>query len=292
MTETTRKPVNPLDVDGEDHVYDRRALTYANTFEDKFRQGFIRVVEMLTGKITIGRLVKKFEKLGRVKGQENWTRMLEVMDVAVQTPPDQMAHIPKTGPVILVANHPHGMVDGMVLAEMIGRIRLDYRILTRSLLTGLDEETANFLIPVPFPHQEDALERMVEMRKHAMDHLKKDGMVALFPAGGVATSDTLFGPAIEAEWSLFTAKMIRQSGATVVPCKFVGSNSRLYLMANRISPTLRQSLLIHEIVRSVGKPMSPIIGTPIDPAEIEARVADPRQFMAWLRQRTLNLDQS
>ncbi|UWR00953.1 lysophospholipid acyltransferase family protein [Rhodobacteraceae bacterium S2214] len=244
---------------------------------------------MMTGKIKIGRLVRKFEQQGAPRGQEVFTRVLETMGIDLQTPAEELANIPKTGPVILVANHPHGLVDGIVFAELVGRVRPDYRILTRSLLTGLDEEATNYLIPVPFPHQPDAQEQMVEMRKKAMKYLSEDGLIALFPSGVVASSDTMFGPAIEAPWNAFTAKMIRKSGATVVPMHFLGSNSRAYQIANQVSATLRQGLLIHEIARAVNKPMAPVVGKPFSREEIDARIGDTRSFMAWLRQETLSL---
>ena len=108
----------------------------------------------------------------------------------------------------------------------------------------------------------------------------------------VAASESLFGPAIEGEWSVFTAKMIRRSGAKVVPCYFPGSNSRAYHMANRISPTLRQSLLLHEVVHAFDKPQKPVIGPAFDPAEIEDRGRDPRKLMEWLREQTLALKET
>jgi putative hemolysin len=114
-------------------------------------------------------------------------------------------------------------------------------------------------------------------------------MIALFPSGVVASSETMFGPAIEQEWNVFTAKMIRRSGATVVPVFFPGSNSRLYQIANQISATLRQGLLLREIVVACRKPQAPVVGNPIDPTEIAARIKDPRLFMAWLREQTIAL---
>lgn len=269
--------------------YDRRSLSYASTFEDPWKSTVIRIIEALTGKLTILRLIKKFEKRGTPSGQGFWRACLDVMGIDLTTPRDQLQRIPKEGPVIVVANHPHGMVDGMIFADLIGRIRPDYRILTRSLLTAIDEVAGSYMIPVPFTHDPDAQRKGVEMRKAAMEHLKEGGVVALFPSGVVASSETFFGDAIEGEWNVFTAALIRRSGATVVPMRFPGQNSRLYQIANKVSPMLRQGLLLHEIVHSCNKPQGPVVGHALPQEEVEAWSDDPRGFMAWLRQHTLDL---
>jgi putative hemolysin len=269
--------------------YDRKSLSYASTFDDPFRSGVISLIELFTGKLKILRMIRKFEKRGTPSGQAFWRAALDTMGIDLTTPQAQLDRIPKSGPVIVVANHPHGMVDGMIFADLIGRVRPDYRILTRSLLTSIDEVAGSYMIPVPFPHDPDAQRKGVEMRAKAMAHLKEGGVVALFPSGVVAASETFWGPAVEAEWNVFTAKMIRRSGATVVPMKFPGQNSRAYQIANKISPMLRQGLLLHEIVKSCDRPQGPIVGHPIPEAEIAARASDPRAFMAWLRAHTLDL---
>ena len=273
-------------------VYDRRALTYANSFDDRWTATAIKTIEWLTGKITILRMVNRFERQNaEYRGQRFWRGALDTMGIDLRTPPAQLDHIPQTGPVVVVANHPHGMVDGMILAELIGRVRLDYRILTRSVLTGLDAAATSFMIPVPFPHDPDAQRKMVAMRANAMAHLQAGGVVALFPSGVVMSSDSWFGPPIEREWNVFTAKMIRRSGARVVPIYFPGANSRAYQIANRISPILRQGLLLHEIVRSCNSSLSPIIGPALTQAQMAPLETDPRGFMAWLRDHTLALGQ-
>ena len=273
-----------------DRVYDRRALTYANSFDNPLKSNTIRAIEWMTGKVTVIRLIRRFEQLGAIEPRDFWGTALRVMGITITTPPAQIAHIPPTGPVVFVANHPHGMVDGMVLGALIGQVRDDYRILTRSLLTDIDPTAANYLIPVPFPHQSDAQERMVEMRAAALEHLRAGGLVAVFPSGVVASSDSMFGPVIERDWNVFTAKLIRRSGATVVPMRFPGQNSRAYQIANKLSPMLRQGLLLHEVVKACNKPQAPIVGHPIPQSEIDARADDPRAFMAWLRAHTLALE--
>lgn len=275
--------------DPEPLVYDRRSLTYSNTFANPFKRNLISVIEWFTGKISILRMVRRFERMEKFEGQAFWRGALDVMGIDLLTPDEQVMKIPKTGPVIVVANHPHGLVDGMILAELIGRVRTDYRILTRSVLTGIDQDATKFTIPVPFPHEPDAQKKMVDMRRAAMEHLATDGVIAVFPSGVVGSSDTLFGPVIEREWNAFTAKMIRKSGAAVVPCYFPGGNSRWYQMANRISATLRQSLLLHEIVYACGKPQKPVIGDVITPDQIDILIEKQRQFMAQLRKLTMDL---
>ncbi|MBK5924973.1 acyltransferase [Rhodovulum sulfidophilum] len=268
--------------------HDARELSYARTFPDPLRAQTIRAIEILTGKLTLLRLLRDFEARGVPRGQAFWRQALDVMGIRVATPPEQVARIPREGPLVIVANHPHGLVDGMVLAELVGRVRRDYKILTRSLLTDV-AEVAEFMIPVPFPHAEDAREGNLEMRRAAMDHLGQGRAVVLFPAGVVASSQTFFGPAVEALWNPFTAKLIQRSGAQVLPVRFQGQNSRWYQIANRLSPTLRQGLLLHEVVHALNRPQAPVVGAPIGRDEIEPWVRDPRGFMAWLRARTLAL---
>lgn len=292
MTDTSSRNISaprPALRPGAERVYDRRSLTYANSFENFWTRHTIKAIEWLTGKITILRRVRQFETMGEFKGQAFWPATMKVMGIELRTPQHQLDRIPSDGPVVFVANHPHGLVDGMILADLIGRRRLDYRILTRALLTGLDESATGYMIPVPFPHEPDAQEKMLQMRASAMAHLEQKGLIALFPSGAVAAADRMWGPAIEGEWNVFTAKMIRKSGATIVPCCFTGSNSRLYQIANRISPILRQGLLIHEVVHSFDKAQAPIIGNPITPDQWQDRIGRPREFMQWLRARTLSL---
>lgn len=276
-------------VPAEDYVaYDKRRLSYANTFPHPLKRTVIRSMEWTTGKIRLLRLIRRFEAEGVETGQGFWPHALRVMGIRLETPREEIARLPASGPVIVVANHPHGLVDGMILAELIGRVRTDYKILTRSLLTGIPE-IEQFMIPVPFPHEDDALAKNLEMRRATMAHLGAGGVVALFPSGVVASSDNWWGPAIERDWNPFTAKMVVKSGARVVPIRFPGANSRAYHIANKLSATLRQGLLLHEVVHALDRPQRPHVGRPFDPAEIAMRAGSPRELMAWMRAETLAL---
>jgi len=275
-------------VQPEAKPYDIKRLSYAGTFTNPWKANTIRTIEWLTAKWTLLQLIRKFERRGAPVGQPFWPQALEIMGIDVLTPPEQIARIPATGPLVVVANHPHGLVDGMVLAWLIGQVRTDYKILTRSLLTGIPE-IEEFMLPVPFPHEPNAQEESLKMRAECMATLKKGGVIVLFPAGAVAHSKTFFGPAIEGEWNPFTAKMLARSGASVLPIYFPGKNSRAYQIANKLDATLRQGLLLHEIKRALFKPQAPVIGHPKTAAEIAEAVKHPRQFLADLRAETLAL---
>ena len=271
-----------------DVPYDRRKLSYANTFTNPFQRNTIKTLELLTGKLRLLRKVRQFEKMGIPFGQPFWSQALNLLGIELPTSESEISRIPKIGPVVIVANHPHGLVDGMVLAELIGSVRTDYKILTRSLLTGV-KQIDQFMIPVPFDHEENALQKSLEMRRVAMKHLENDGVLVLFPSGKVASSDTIFGSVVEGEWSPFTAKLIQKSNADVLPIFFPGSNSRMYQIANQISATLRQGLLIYEVVHAMNKPQKPVVGNLIKQDEISSWRRDPRGFMRWLRDTTIAL---
>ncbi len=268
--------------------YDRRRLSYASTFSNPVQRWAIKAIELATSKFHLLRRIRKFEAMGVPAGQPFWGQALEVMGIALQTPDEEIRQIPSKGPVVVVANHPHGLVDGMILAELIGQVRTDYKILTRSLLTGV-VEIDQFMIPVPFDHEPDALEKSLEMRRKAMEHLANGGLIALFPSGVVASSDSWWGPAVEREWNPFTAKLIQRSGATVVPIHFPGRNSRAYQIASNVSATLRQGLLLYEVRHALDKPQRPIVGDPIERDEIEKRANNPRELLEFLRRRTVSL---
>lgn len=270
--------------------YDMRRLSYAGTFSSPWKASAIRAIEWATAKVQLLRLIRSFEKSGAPFGSPFWPKAIRHMGIRIDTPEHEIARIPRTGPLVVVANHPHGLVDGMVMAEIVNRVRPDFKILTRSLLTGIPE-VEQFMIPVPFPHEANAREEGLKMRDETMRHLRAGGVIILFPAGKVAMSEGFWGPAVEADWNVFTHKIVKASGATILPMRFTGQNSRAFLIANKLSDTLRQGLLLYEIKRALFKPQRPWIGEPIPASVLKAWEGDPRGFLAWLRAHTLALSE-
>jgi putative hemolysin len=268
-------------------LYDRSDLTYANSFPSRGKRFFIMLVEALTARYYLLYKMRKWERNPN-KNPDFWVSVLDEMNIELTTPKEDIARIPSEGPLVIVSNHPHGLTDGIIMARLISHVRDDYQILTRALLVGVTR-VEKYLLPVSFPHEEDSVRKNIEMRQKAIASLKDGHCIALFPAGTVSTSETYFGEPTEREWATFTAKMVRQSGAKVLPIYFTGSNSRWFQIANKLGDTLRQSLLLYEIRKSFNKKQSPVIGELIDPEIIKSYEKDAKGLMAFLREETLKL---
>ena len=269
-------------------LYDKSELTYANSFPQFYKRWFIKAVEWSTARINLYRRMRSFQAKDRSEGAEFWQAVLDEMNIELAIPDADYKRIPSEGPLVIVSNHPHGLIDGIVMGTILSKVRDDFEILTRALLVGV-ERVEKYLLPVAFPHEEDSVRRNVEMRARAMRSLKDGHAIALFPAGTVSTSDTFFGEPKEREWATFTAKMIDQSGARVLPIYFTGSNTRWFQIANLLSETLRQSLLLYEIKAAFNKTQKPVIGEIIDPDVIAKFDKDRKGLMAFLREETLKL---
>lgn len=276
-----------LEATGGDSPYNPADLTYATSFTSPYKRALIRVIENLTGRIKLLRLIRKWER-DENRPDDFWESVLERLEIKLTTPQEELDYIPKDGPLVVVSNHPHGLIDGIVMAHLMGHARDDYKILTRSLLCHVPR-IDKYLLPVAFPHEPGAIQNNIQTRKIAIQHLKDGGCVALFPSGTVATSKTWFGPAIDSDWMTFTAKMIRQSGAQVLPVYFPGQNSRWFQIANKLSTTLRQSLLLHEIAAAMKKEQKVKVGKLIPQDILKSYEKDAKGLMKYLRAETLAL---
>ncbi len=182
-----------------------------------------------------------------------------------------LSAVPKTGPVVFVANHPYGVLDGIVMAWLVSKARPDFVVLTHIVLTRAPE-AAGFILPVDFSGTEEAERTNLASRAAARAQLAKGGAVVVFPAGAISTTPDKLGlkPAVDGRWQPFASQLIQRSKATVVPIWFGGQNSRLFQIASHVSLTLRLSLIFHEVRTRIGATLPVAIGAPIPFASIAA----------------------
>ncbi|HLL90467.1 MAG TPA: GNAT family N-acyltransferase [Tepidisphaeraceae bacterium] len=197
---------------------------------------------------------------------------------------DDLERVPKAGPVVVVANHPFGGIDGILLAQLLLRARPDVRVMANYLLARIPPFRELF-VPVD-PFGTDASPQFNRRGlKATLDHLRGGGMLAVFPAGEVAHYDVRRRRVVESPWSDTIARLVRKTGANVLPIYFDGQNSTLFQAAGLVHPLLRTALLGRELYNKRGRRIEVRVGRPVPHRTLRAIACDT-EMTAYLRLRT------
>ena len=210
--------------------------------------------------------------------------LLREMDVEVSAEAADLERIPKTGPVVVVANHPYGILDGAVLAVLLSQVRPDVKVMTNFLLAGVRELEASciFVDPLGTPKSQERNRRAL---KQSVEWLRQGGMLAVFPAGEVSHWQLPQGGVVDPLWNDTAARLIRKTGAATVPVYFCGQNSLGFQLMGMLHPRLRLAFLLQEFLQQQGRQVALRIGSSI-PAESISSLTDERAATEYLRWRT------
>ena len=263
-------------------------ISYASPDDPLVKSILIQAIERLSGQRRLEKLYNGL--LGEHEGKPSfWGAALESLQVDVDYDEGQLAKVPRTGPVVFIANHPFGVLDGITICYLSTLAREEFQILINSSLCRAEHLTPYFL-PIDFNETEEAVHVNINSKKRAIEILRDNGTIVIFPAGGIATSESPFGSATDLEWKTFAAKLIQTAKATVVPIYFHGQNSRIFQIASQFSLTLRLSLIVREVNKQIGSTVRVSIGDPIPYEEI-ANIKKKKALIRHLRQVTYELGQ-
>jgi putative hemolysin len=216
-------------------------------------------------------------------------RLLDDLQVQVSVTASDFDRIPPSGPFVAVSNHPFGILDGVMLADLLTRARPDVRILTNQLLGDLPElaRMCIFIDPFDQPAPAQQQSRIANGRalKQAIRHLHNGGMLLVFPAGEVSHFDLKKRAICDPEWNRTPARLIRITGAKSLPILIRGANGIPFQMLGMVHPRLRTAALPAEMLNKRGKSVEIRIGGVIESARIEA-LKDDREATRYLRLRT------
>ncbi|RWX75402.1 glycerol acyltransferase [Neorhizobium lilium] len=257
-----------------------KELSYSNEKDRRLKRWFIRSIEGLSGRDRYARLYDIWRTDIVGKTDRVFGKMLDLIDVELDTEGEWPPAIASDRPLVIVANHPFGIGDGiavLALAEQLGR---PFRVLIHNELLKVPEMAA-YSLPVSFEETKEAVSINMQTRHEAMRLLKDGTTIIIFPAGGVATAKKGFGRAEDLPWKIFPAKLIQAARADVVPIYFHGQNGRLFHIASRISITLRLSLLIREFKRLSGSTITARVGRVMGWEEM-AGISDRKDLLTTL----------
>ncbi|OSQ50762.1 lysophospholipid acyltransferase family protein [Marivita geojedonensis] len=264
-----------------------RDISYAYSARSKPGRAIIRLMENATGRLALIKRAAGYQD-EVAQGRDFWEVMVDRYGLSLDVVGGSLGNIPKTGPLIVIANHPYGILDGLILGHILSVTRGDFRILAHKVFRKA-EDLDRIILPVNFDETKEAVAQNIETRKVALDYLRDGGCVGVFPGGTVSTAVTPFATPMDPGWRGFTARMIAKSNAAVVPIYFDGHTSRLFQMASHLHSTLRMGLLIKEFRKRVDTPVRIVIGAPIPAPEIDTRKKDARELMDFLRKATYEL---
>ncbi len=258
-------------------------ISYASPDMPVLHRAIIQTLERLTGKGQLSRRYQEYrtEGAGRV-GPYAWDLALDKLGVTLSYSDQNLQKRPSKG-LLMIANHPFGVVDGIILSWLASRLDPDFKVISIDALLA-EPTLAKNLLPIDFSGTPEAGRANVQTKRAAIETLKQGGVVGIFPAGGVSRLHKYGQPVRDDTWKPLTGKLIRASGCDVLPIRFHGRNSRAFQLASRHSQVLRYALYLNEARNKLDKPLSLEIGKRLSNEALPD--LDPEQLTRYLRKIT------
>ena len=240
------------------------------------------LIDRLVGLHLIRAIQRRCNALPR-EGSE-LDRLNRVMRIRGIVTDDDVERIPRTGPLLVVANHAYGGADPQVLATLLERARPDVKFIANRLMAELPVVQGRVFVASVL-NEKDASGTNHRTLRQVVDWLRDGHCVCVFPAGEVSHIRWGRWHAVDGHWQTQVARVVRRTGATVLPVFIDGCNSWRFQLIGLIHPILRTLLLAREYARMEGRDVRLVVGTPI-PAEELLSQGDENDAMRYLRVRT------
>jgi len=270
----------------EHYLRDPPRLSYASDDQSWLYRTITNMVEVLLGRHVIEQHYLALKKEG-LTSANFFSAALARTGISLNTQWGHLAAIPDTKPILFIANHPFGVIDGLILCHIAQQLRGDFRVVINSLLCQ-DRTLAKHFYPIDFSGTRAAEKRNVRAKQLAGDALQQGIPVVLFPSGMVSTATHLgLGPVHDAPWTTFVAKLAIKHEPTIVPVYFYGQNSRAFHVASHIAEPLRMAMLMREALTLFNTSVKLCVGKPLSPQDYL-----PTEGRAALTQQLYNAVQS
>jgi len=265
------------------------AFTFATAEVSPLGQAFIKIMELLTGKLKLKKLYDEYLSENRPP-EYFWDDAVNKLKLTLNINYQNGSYIPQKGRLIIIANHAFGVADGVSICSVLSKVRNDYKMVTHKVLRQADA-VKDKILPIDFNETKDALLTNIYTRKEAEKVLNNDGVLVLFPSGRISTKKNLkkFTKADDGEWKQWVSKLILKTKSPVLPIFFDGQNSKWYHLANKLGLTFRYSLCMFELKRKIGDNIDMYFGSLIPYYDL-VKIGDLKAITRYLRSITYALD--
>jgi putative hemolysin len=258
-------------------------FSFANGEGGTISRRIIRGLERVTGQPRIKKIYLDYVDDNR-PDHLFWQDAVGRLNLNVDLNFDPGAYIPPKGRLLVIANHPFGVVDGLVLCSELSKIRSDYQMITHEVLRQAPA-VMHQILPINFAETAEALATNMQTRQDAMSQLKNNGALVLFPSGAISLAPRILGKAQDAQWKTFVAKLAQIEDTTILPVFFSGQNSMSYMLARKFSQTLGYSLMFREICRLMGQQVKVTVRKPVSNSVL-SQFNNRNEMTEYLRQLT------
>jgi putative hemolysin len=200
----------------------------------------------------------------------------------------ELQQIPRTGPAVVVANHPYGGLEGMFLIAQLLRYRSDSLFFANELLVRIPE-IRDVLLPVDAFGGARAAKKNAKSLRAALKHVRGGGLLVLFPAGAVSHLHLSAGRVCDPPWQPVAAGLLRRCECPVVSVYFGGGNSAIFQALGLLHPSMRTVMLTRELLNKRHRTIPVRIGRPIGPERL-AKQPDNAKLASFLRLSTYALE--
>ena len=214
-----------------------------------------------------------------------WKKTLDILKINYIA--ENVDNIPKAGSSIIVANHPFGLLDGLIICSIICDVRKDYKILINDEVSQIDQ-IREYLLPIKFSKLTEDIKKNIISKKKAIEHVNSNGILITFPSGEVATSSLIFNEANERRWKPLIGSIINKTNAAIIPVRFFGKNSLFFQTIGFVNNNLRRILFIRELLNKKNQTFKLSIGKKI--SSLHEERLNNRQIVDKLRSLVLNIN--
>lgn len=224
-----------------------------------------------------------YDQLKHLRGREFFDAFFQYRNIRYEVFQEDLDRIPKNGAFILVANHPLGAIDGVLMCKILTEIRPDFKVMGNFLLSKI-EPMADFVIPVnPFESRKEIFNSGNGIRE-TLRHLSNGGCLGIFPAGEVSNKNNENNEIRDRDWDSSVMKLIKKAGVPVIPMYFHTSNRSFFYKVSKVHPDLQTLMLPAEMMADREKPIKIRIGKPIS-QKVMSEYETPEDLAIYLRQK-------